>query len=132
MTTKWFLKCKVCKKPWAIDYDSVAAVLQPVEARSMTCPHCGNTPPIERSKSGVARLSGYPAIYRKYHIVMGKVGPSKTTRLFQPEELCVCDGRCTNARGPNCECSCGGVNHGSQRTVKVWRDAGAVPSAKVA
>ena len=25
---------------------------------------------------------------------------------------CVCDDRCTNAQGPNCECSCGGVNHG--------------------
>lgn len=24
-----------------------------------------------------------------------------------------CDSRCTNAKGNNCECSCGGVNHGS-------------------
>jgi hypothetical protein len=24
----------------------------------------------------------------------------------------VCDARCTNATGPNCECSCGGKNHG--------------------
>ncbi len=24
-----------------------------------------------------------------------------------------CDARCMNARGPNCECSCGGENHGS-------------------
>lgn len=24
-----------------------------------------------------------------------------------------CDARCMNAIGPNCECSCGGVNHGS-------------------
>lgn len=23
-----------------------------------------------------------------------------------------CDGRCMNATGPNCECSCGGENHG--------------------
>lgn len=23
-----------------------------------------------------------------------------------------CDGRCTSARGHNCECSCGGANHG--------------------
>lgn len=23
-----------------------------------------------------------------------------------------CDGRCTSATGPNCECSCGGHNHG--------------------
>jgi hypothetical protein len=24
----------------------------------------------------------------------------------------VCDARCTSAKGPNCECSCGGANHG--------------------
>lgn len=23
-----------------------------------------------------------------------------------------CDGRCTSATGPNCDCSCGGRNHG--------------------
>lgn len=23
-----------------------------------------------------------------------------------------CDGRCMNATGPNCECSCAGTNHG--------------------
>lgn len=25
----------------------------------------------------------------------------------------VCDSRCTNARGHNCECACGGANHGN-------------------
>ncbi len=25
---------------------------------------------------------------------------------------CPCDARCTSARGHNCECSCGGANHG--------------------
>ena len=25
----------------------------------------------------------------------------------------VCDSRCTHAKGPNCDCSCGGKNHGS-------------------
>lgn len=25
----------------------------------------------------------------------------------------VCDGRCMGATGPNCECSCGGANHGA-------------------
>lgn len=24
-----------------------------------------------------------------------------------------CDSRCTSAKGPNCECSCGGANHGA-------------------
>ena len=26
-----------------------------------------------------------------------------------------CDARCMNARGHNCECSCGGANHGINR-----------------
>lgn len=26
---------------------------------------------------------------------------------------CPCDGRCTSAKGPNCDCSCGGANHGA-------------------
>ncbi|MDE2020283.1 MAG: hypothetical protein KGJ13_08115 [Patescibacteria group bacterium] len=31
-----------------------------------------------------------------------------------PEQKC--DGRCVNAIGPNCSCSCGGANHGSGYT----------------
>ena len=30
--------------------------------------------------------------------------------FLNPE--CPCDARCTGARGHNCECSCGGANHG--------------------
>lgn len=33
--------------------------------------------------------------------VLGKLNPEK-----------VCDGRCMGATGPNCECQCGGANHG--------------------
>lgn len=29
-----------------------------------------------------------------------------------------CDGRCTHACGPICDCSCGGANHGTGRTVQ--------------
>lgn len=31
-----------------------------------------------------------------------------------------CDSRCTSAQGPNCDCPCGGENHGSQRTVDLY------------
>lgn len=31
--------------------------------------------------------------------------------VLRPE--CPCDTRCTGARGHNCECSCGGANHGT-------------------
>lgn len=29
------------------------------------------------------------------------------------------DARCTNATGPSCDCSCGGVNHGTHRVVAI-------------
>lgn len=30
-----------------------------------------------------------------------------------------CDARCMNATGPNCECSCGGQNHGRAHSVSL-------------
>ena len=47
-----------------------------------------------------------------------KVGPEATmpvTRTIfysQKPSLHKCDGRCIHAKGHNCECSCGGANHG--------------------
>lgn len=40
--------------------------------------------------------------------IMGRVDGC-TSHL---ETGCKCDARCTNAKGPNCDCSCGGANHG--------------------
>lgn len=40
---------------------------------------------------------------------------------------CACDGRCTGAMGPNCDCQCGGVNHGTGRVVPIEIPAGGVP-----
>ena len=31
----------------------------------------------------------------------------------------ICDGRCTHATGPSCDCKCGGKNHGSHLVVEV-------------
>jgi hypothetical protein len=52
-------------------------------------------------------------------------------RLVRTSEACACDGRCTNATGPSCDCQCGGENHGSGRTVTVEYDAGGVPRVNV-
>lgn len=40
-------------------------------------------------------------------------------RLEKEVEKSVCDARCTNATGPNCNCQCGCVNHGTGRVVKI-------------
>lgn len=56
---------------------------------------------------------------------MGRV--VQGNRLAKEKRVPVCDGRCTNAQGPICDCFCMGKNHGSQK-VKVWSvDAGGIP-----
>ena len=42
-------------------------------------------------------------------------------------ERSACDDRCTSATGPNCDCGCGGVNHGTNRVVQVQIITGNVP-----
>lgn len=51
--------------------------------------------------------------------VVGKSADGRTlpvTRVIfykKNPSLHKCDGRCLNAKGGNCECSCGGKNHGA-------------------
>lgn len=58
---------------------------------------------------------------------MGRVVQS---RLRIEYDAPACDYRCTGAMGPSCDCSCGGVNHGSGRTVPVSIDGGEIPQAR--
>lgn len=59
---------------------------------------------------------------------MGRVSLDKK-KLMKEETLCACDGRCTNACGPSCDCQCGGVNHGTGKVIIVQRVVGSVPKA---
>lgn len=47
------------------------------------------------------------------------VGAVRRHRVVRLEDHPVCDARCTNATGPNCDCQCGGDHHGSGRVVTV-------------
>ena len=49
--------------------------------------------------------------------------------LQAEETRCACDARCTEARGPMCDCKCGGDNHGTGAVVTVTRRTGEVPKA---
>ena len=42
-------------------------------------------------------------------------------RVLELEDRSPCDDRCTGATGPNCDCQCGGENHGSGRVITVVR-----------
>lgn len=61
--------------------------------------------------------------YDDFNLVVGTIDGKYTTTNFLPVTRVVrfnpegsnhkCDGRCLNARGVDCECSCGGKNHGA-------------------
>lgn len=63
---------------------------------------------------------------------MGRV---QRARLVVTEDVCKCDGRCTFARGPSCDCSCGGANHGAGWIgggfITVDSDRGPVPRLRM-
>jgi hypothetical protein len=56
------------------------------------------------------------------------LGRAKNDRLVVEGVRVPCDSRCTNARGPKCECGCFGANHGTKALVHVEIDAGGVPT----
>jgi hypothetical protein len=88
------------------------------------CPMCLTVAATEGDT--ISRLEcGHCAVQMTY---MGKVSQSRLTRT---EHHCPCDARCTNASGPSCDCSCGGINHGTQALVTVTVDAGPIPVANV-
>jgi hypothetical protein len=51
----------------------------------------------------------------------------KEGSLFETHIACACDGRCTSATGPSCNCHCGGENHGTNATVTVVVERGKPP-----
>lgn len=125
---RWFLKCRACRKPFAVELprhvirefggmylgepryttrEDYAAVS---EASEIPCPLCGAAGDCRKGTS---------------HGIMGLV---QGRRLRQEDLSPVCDGRCTNARGPSCDCKCRGENHGSQRVVARTIDAGVIPA----
>ncbi len=69
------------------DEEGRMAITDQADAKS--CPRCGD--------------SG-PGFLMDYKPVIGTL-----------DESVICDARCTGARGPACNCSCGGENHG-----KAW------------
>lgn len=48
--------------------------------------------------------------------LMGEVHGNK---FIKTEDRPACDGRCTHACGPSCDCACGGANHGTGKVVQV-------------
>lgn len=57
---------------------------------------------------------------------LGKVAFNRLTEEYKGAP---CDGSCTHARGPQCDCVCGGKYHGSGMVVQILCDRGPIPVA---
>lgn len=79
----------------------------------------------------VAAIEEHPSADMQCGICGGgleNMGRVERDRLIHEHIAAPCDDRCTNARGPHCDCHCHGKNHGSRRIVRVVRDAGPIPT----
>jgi hypothetical protein len=79
----------------------------------------------------VAAIDEHPTSELRCGICNGQLenmGRVERERLVHEHLASVCDDRCTFAKGPICNCKCGGEHHGSKRVVRVVRDAGPVPT----
>lgn len=102
MTTRFFGKCRACKSAVVVESTPRVLISQAVVL--------GGGPqqsfmiqPFEL----VAQLPGYFAC---------RCGGSvKNWQRLQARisDKHVCGAKCLNSKGPSCECSCGGANHGS-------------------
>ena len=113
--TRHFFQCRCCRRTWVREFtpgwqtrtaqvvresDWIRAIIE------ADCPYCG-----------------HEATRVLHHRYMGQILPAAP----RPGRSCVCDARCTHARGPHCDCSCGGANHGAGL---VMADSEAVGSAQ--
>jgi hypothetical protein len=103
---RWFLRCLDCLAVTAVAEDPTTTIYW--QGRRL---YAQNTAP--KCECGGS------------NDIMGRVGSKD--RFTALSLRCPCDSRCTHATGPNCECSCGGANHGTTRVVCVKVDAGGVP-----
>jgi hypothetical protein len=109
MTTVIY-NCKRCKTGRRVDYPLVhggSGVAMRLDANGKRVVSgvwvmaCGGGKPTEYG--GDVEMGLCPNCHRamEYGALVGRFDPSHK-----------CDARCEGARGHNCECSCGGANHG--------------------
>lgn len=112
---RWFFKCVKCKQPWALDLLLDGTFHRDSRLRQLADDPC----PLCHQQHSRARF-GFQTSR-----VMGLVGPKN--RWYRVVSDTPCDGRCTNAKGPSCDCPCKGANHGTSRVIQRTVDAGRAP-----
>ncbi|MEO8973624.1 MAG: hypothetical protein ABI406_18700 [Ktedonobacteraceae bacterium] len=101
-TTRSIFTCKnkLCKHVWAVDYRKVFSYMG------------GNSYYPERAEYDMYQVSNgeQKSCINTLCPCCKHIGIEKIVKGKQSEH--VCDARCTGAKGADCECSCGGENHG--------------------
>jgi len=101
-----------------------------VERYFYRCPHCLIVAALDFQPTPYAECDTCRDGERVSHMeFMGRVEQDKSVREYDRP---ICDDRCTSARGPSCNCKCGGQNHGSHLwiTVRIVNDIPVVPAPK--
>src|SRR5712691_11736277 len=101
LTGRVMFKCPRCKARWARDYEVITVSYnrrdywgKPIASTRLEMPASN------KEVNGNCPHCNYGGIITTY-----------VTGTNNPEHKC--DARCTNAKGYDCECSCGGKNHGA-------------------
>lgn len=100
-TRRFIFTCKHCKTTKAIDYTSTSTPKGEDKWGVMRW----TEPKFTRIVDGRVRDISHDAMCScgRYYTGTAVKGTKSNHR---------CDARCVNSKGPNCECSCGGENHG--------------------
>ena len=109
-TTRQFGKCRTCKAAVVIDAQRGNAYLMPVRGIEIEGKHFMSSN-LTLVPFHYAAQEGYitckcGAPVRSFSALVGRFSDKH-----------VCGAKCLNSKGPSCECSCGGANHGSGHAV---------------
>ena len=113
-------KCKFCNKVWRYEGEMNAQTAeQEILRHAIDCP--------QTEEAVKKRIKGYSGAYGEklellysdpkrraqaaYNMWNVTVKTEQVHGVYNPDIKC--GGRCRSSKGPSCECSCGGANHGS-------------------
>lgn len=105
-TTRYFGKCKACKAPVVVNARQGNVYPMPVGGKFVDNVHC---------MSSAFTLMPFHVVVSEGYVLCKCGVPCRTLKALSAtfSDKHVCGAKCLNSKGPSCECSCGGANHGS-------------------
>lgn len=100
-TARYFGKCRTCKQGAVRDFQTIG----------------GNRLPIVVLANGKQEVIYQAAEMGFFRCACGGIIKGWTALKAKISAKHVCGAKCIASKGPSCECSCGGKNHGSSHLV---------------